>query len=138
MSSAVEFVAEALAYRWGELQERPPAFIDELMIELTTALAAARQSGEEDRAECLDEVLDALAEGIYKYERQADEDEETLSRAIAEIRTHYYAIAEIRTHYYLESGIPRIEIRERKESPKRSTEPVRIFSDRDKIPMILN
>jgi AcrR family transcriptional regulator len=128
MSSAVEFVAEALAYRWGELQEKPPAFIDELMIELTTALAAARQSGEEDRAECLDEVLDALAEGIYKYERQADEDEETLSRAIAEIRTHYY----------LESGIPRIEIRERKESPKRSTEPVRIFSDRDKIPMILN
>ena len=128
MSSAVEFVAEALAYRWGELQEKPPAFIDELMIELTTALAAARQSGEEDRAECLDEVLDALAEGIYKYERQADEDEETLSRAIAEIRTHYY----------LESGIPRIEIRERKESPKRSTEPVRIFSDRDKSPMILN
>ena len=128
MSSAVEFVAEALAYRWGELQEKPPAFIDELMIELTTALAAARQSGEEDRAECLDEVLDALAEGIYKYERQADEDEETLSRAIAEIRTHYY----------LESGIPRIEIRERKESPKRSTEPARIFSDRDKIPMILN
>jgi AcrR family transcriptional regulator len=128
MSSAVEFVAEALAYRWGELQEKPPAFIDELMIELTTALAAARQSGEEDRAECLDEVLDALAEGIYKYERQADEDEETLSRAIAEIRTHYY----------LESGIPRIEIREREESPKRSTEPVRIFSDRDKIPMILN
>lgn len=128
MSSAVEFVAEALAYRWGELQEKPPAFIDELMIELTTALAAARQSGEEDRAECLDEVLDALAEGIYKYERQADEDEETLSRAIAEIRTHYY----------LESGISRIEIRERKESPKRSTEPVRIFSDRDKIPMILN
>ena len=128
MSSAVEFVAEALAYRWGELQERPPAFIDELMIELTTALAAARQSGEEDRAECLDEVLDALAEGIYKYERQADEDEETLSRAIAEIRTHYY----------LESGIPRVEIREREESPKRSTEPVRIFSDRDKIPMILN
>ena len=128
MSSAVEFVAEALAYRWGELQEKPPAFIDELMIELTTALAAARQSGEEDRAECLDEVLDALAEGIYKYERQADEDEETLSRAIAEIRTHYY----------LESGIPRIEIRERKESPKRSTEPVRIFSDRDKRPMILN
>ena len=128
MSSAVEFVAEALAYRWGELQEKPPAFIDELMIELTTALAAARQSGEEDRAECLDEVLDALAEGIYKYERQADEDEETLSRAIAEIRTHYY----------LESGIPRIEIREREESPKRSTEPVRIFSDRDKTPMILN
>ena len=128
MSSAVEFVAEALAYRWGELQEKPPAFIDELMIELTTALAAARQSGEEDRAECLDEVLDALAEGIYKYERQADEDEETLSRAIAEIRTHYY----------LESGILRIEIREREESPKRSTEPVRIFSDRDKIPMILN
>ena len=128
MSSAVEFVAEALAYRWGELQEKPPAFIDDLMIELTTALAAARQSGEEDRAECLDEVLDALAEGIYKYERQADEDEETLSRAIAEIRTHYY----------LESGIPRVEIREREESPKRSTEPVRIFSDRDKIPMILN
>ena len=128
MSSAVEFVAEALAYRWGELQEKPPAFIDELMIELTTALAAARQSGEEDRAECLDEVLDALAEGIYKYERQADEDEETLSRAIAEIRTHYY----------LESGIPRVEIREREESPKRSTEPVRIFSDRDKSPMILN
>ena len=130
MSSAVEFVAEALAYRWGELQERPPAFIDELMIEITTALAAARQSGEEDRAECLDEVLDALAEGIYKYERQADEDfdEETLSRAIAEIRTHYC----------LESGIPRVEIREREESPKRSTEPVRIFSDRDKIPMILN
>ena len=128
MSSAVEFVAEALAYRWGELQEKPPAFIDELMIELTTALAAARQSGEEDRAECLDEVLDALAEGIYKYERQADEDEETLSRVIAEIRTHYY----------LESGIPRIEIREREESPKRSTEPVRIFSDRDKTPMILN
>ena len=128
MSSAVEFVAEALAYRWGELKEKPPAFIDELMIELTTALAAARQSGEEDRAECLDEVLDSLAEGIYKYERQADEDEETLSRAIAEIRTYYY----------LESGIPRVEIREREESPKRSTEPVRIFSDRDKIPMILN
>ena len=128
MSSTVELAAKTLAYRWGELQEKPPAFIDELMIELTTALAAARQSGEEDRAECLDEVLDALAEGIYKYERQADEDEETLSRAIAEIRTHYY----------LESGIPRIEIREREESPKRSTEPVRIFSDRDKIPMILN
>ena len=124
MSSAVEFVAEALAYRWGELQERPPAFIDELMIELTTALAAARQSGEEDRAECLDEVLDALAEGIYKYERQADEDfdEETLSRAIAEIRTCYY----------LRSGIPQVGIREREGAGRKR------FPDRDKIPMILN
>ena len=130
MSSTVELAAKTLAYRWGELQEKPPAFIDELMIELTTALAAARQSGEEDRAECLDEVLDALAEGIYKYERRTDGniDEATLNRAIAEIRTYYY----------LESGIPRVEIREREESPKRSTEPVRIFSDRDKIPMILN
>ena len=129
MSSAVEFVAEALAYRWGELQEKPPAFIDELMIELTTALAAARQSGEEDRAECLDEVLDALAEGIYKYECQADEDfdEETLSRAIAEIRTCYY----------LRSGIPQVGIRGRGESLRRR-EPVGIFPDRDKIPMILN
>ena len=130
MSSAVEFVAEALAYRWGELKEKPPAFIDELMIELTTALAAARQSGEEDRAECLDEVLDALAEGVYKYEHRADGnlDETTLNRAIAEIRTFYY----------LRSGIPQVGIREREESPKRSTEPVRIFSDRDKTPMILN
>ena len=130
MSSAVEFVAEALAYRWGELQEKPPAFIDDLMIELTTALAAARRSGDENRAECLDEVLDALAEGIYKYERQAegDFDEETLSRAIAEIRTYYY----------LKNGIPRVEAREREESLKRSTEPVRILPDHNKIPMILN
>ena len=123
MSSAVEFVAEALAYRWGELQEKPPAFIDELMIELTTALAAARQSGEEDRAECLDEVLDALAEGIYKYERQADEDEETLSRAIAEIRTCYY----------LRSGTPQVGIRGREESLRRR-EPVGIYRTATRSP----
>ena len=130
MSSTVELVAEALAYRWGELQETPPAFIDDLMIELTAALDAARRSGDEERAECLDEVLDALAEGIYKYERQADEDfdEETLSRAIAEIRTCYY----------LQSGIPRVEVRGREESPKRAGKPVEIFPDRDKTPVILN
>ena len=130
MSSTVELIAEAFAYRWGELQEKPPAFIDDLMIELTVALAAARRSGDGNRAECLDEVLDALAEGICKYERQADGDfdEETLSRAIAEIRTYYY----------LESGIPRVEVRGREESPKRSMEPVRIFPDRGKIPIILN
>lgn len=130
MSTTVELVAEALAYRWGELQEKPPAFIDDLMVDLTTALAAARQSGDEERAECLDEVLDVLAEGIYKYERQADEDfdEETLSRAIAEIRTYYY----------LESGIPRVEVRGRDECPKRFKGPVDLFPDRDKIPMILN
>ncbi|PSQ84986.1 MAG: hypothetical protein BRD42_10530 [Bacteroidetes bacterium QS_3_64_15] len=129
MSSTVELAAKTLAYRWGELQEKPPAFIDELMIELTTALVAARQSGEEDRAECLDEVLDALAEGIYKYERRADGnlDEATLSRAIAEIRTCYY----------LRSGIPQVGIRGRGESPRRR-EPVGVFPDRDKIPMILN
>ena len=129
MSSTVELAAKTLAYRWGELQEKPPAFIDELMIELTTALAAARQSGEEDRAECLDEVLDALAEGVYKYEHRADGnlDEATLDRAIAEIRTCYY----------LRSGIPQVGIRGRGESLRRR-EPVGIFPDRDKIPMILN
>jgi hypothetical protein len=90
MSSPVKLVAEALAYRWGELQETPPEFIGDLMIELTTALEAAHRSGEEERAECLDEVLDLLAEGIYKYEHRAGEEveEERLDRAITEIRTY--------------------------------------------------
>lgn len=92
MTSITEPVAHALAFRWGELQEEPPAFIDDLMIDLTEALAEAEAAGNEARAACLDEVLDALAQGIAKHERPADQevDEDTLGRAIAEIRAYYY------------------------------------------------
>jgi len=90
--STAEPVAHALAFRWGELLEAPPAFIDDLMVDLTEALAEAEAAGDKTRAECLDEVLDALAQGIAKHQRpDADGfDEETLSRAIGEIRAHYY------------------------------------------------
>jgi len=132
MSSIPKLVAEALAYRWGELREKPPTFIDDLMVELTMALAAARESGNEERAVCLDEVLDALAEGIYKYEHQAGQDvgEKTLGRAIAEIRTYYYLKSSI-------PGLPGLEARELGTLAKEQG-PVDILLDREEIAMILN
>lgn len=130
MPSTVKLVAEALAYRWGELQETPPEFIGDLMIELIMALDTAQRSGDEERAECLDEVLDALAEGIYRYEHQADPDvgKETLDRAITEIRTYYY----------LKSGIPKGEAQglERAGGEQKGT--VDISVDRDQIATISN
>lgn len=130
MSNTVKRVAEALAYRWGELQEQPPRFIDDLMIELTTALDAARRSGNEERVEYLDEVLDLLAEGIYKYEHRAGQnvEEERLDRAITEIRTYYY----------LESGIPRAEAPGPKGIKEGQSKVTRVFSNRDEISIILN
>lgn len=99
MSSVAEPVAHALAFQWGELKEEPPAFIDDLLIDLTEALAKAEAAGDEVRAECLDDVLDAFAQGIAKHQRPADQDfdEETLGRAIAQIRACYN----------LKSGLPR-------------------------------
>lgn len=96
MSTVTEPVAHALAYRWGELQEEPPEFLDDLMIDLTEALLEARRSENDTRAECLDEVLDALAQGIAKHQRRdvQDFDEETLGRAIGEIRSHYHQKAD--------------------------------------------
>ena len=130
MSSPVKLVAEALAYRWGELQETPPEFIGDLMVELTTALEAAHRSGEEERAECLDEVLDLLAEGIYKYEHGAGEEveEERLDRAIAEIRTYYY----------LKSGILRGKASGAEGTEPKQSKPAEMLSDRDEISIILN
>lgn len=92
MYSITSSVAKALAYRWGELQEEPPEFIDELMIDLTRALAESQQAGDEEQAKCLGEVLDALAEGIVKYENPAgpELDGETLRRSVVELRTYYY------------------------------------------------
>ena len=89
--STTEPVAHALAFRWGELLVAPPTFVDDLMVDLTEALSEAEAAGDETRAECLDEVLDALTQGIAKHQRSdADDfDEETLSRAIGEIRAHY-------------------------------------------------
>jgi hypothetical protein len=91
-SSTAKPVAHALAFRWGELLEAPPAFIDDLMVDLTEALAEAEADGDEIRTECLDEVLDALAQGIVKYHRHSAGhfDEKTLDRAIGEIRSYYY------------------------------------------------
>ncbi len=91
-SSTAKPVAHALAFRWGELLEAPPDFIDDLMVDLTEALAEAEAAGNDVRAECLDEVLDALAQGIVKYHRHSAGhfDEETLGRAIGEIRAYYY------------------------------------------------
>lgn len=92
MPSVTKPVARALAYRWGELEEQPPAFIDDLMVDLTRALRDAQAAREAARAECLDEVIEALAEGIVKYERESTEalDPETLASATAEIRAYYY------------------------------------------------
>lgn len=85
-------IARALAYQWGEMQERPPNFIDDLMIDLTEALTEAQASGNVERAQCLGEVLQILAEGIVKYEHPAGPalEGETLSRAVTELRTYYY------------------------------------------------
>lgn len=71
------------------------------MIELTAALDATRRSGNEERAECLTEVPDLLAEGIYVYEHRAGQDmeEKRLDRAMTAIRTCYH----------LKSGIPRAD-----------------------------
>lgn len=125
----VKLAAETLAYRWGELQEAPPRFIDELMIELTGTLDAARRAGNEERVECLDEVLDLLAEGIYKYEHRAGQEveEDRLDRAITEIRTYYY----------LKSGIPRIEASGPEGTGKEQSELGGSFFDRENS-IILN
>lgn len=92
IESTVRPVAEALAYRWGKHQKRPPDFIDDLMIDLTTELLLLQKAGDEKRAECLDAVLDVLAEGIIKFEHSAGQDleEEALDRAINRLRTCYY------------------------------------------------
>lgn len=136
MSSTVRRTANSLSYRWGEMQEDPPEFIDDLMIKLTTALVGARQSGEVSRAECLDEVLDVLAEGIYKYEHQGAEDveEKILTRAVSEIRTYY----RLRSNYYLESGSPKVDIQGFGELLNALMGPERMFPGRDTIPVILN
>lgn len=130
MPSTVKLVAEALAYRWGELQETPPEFIGDLMIEFTTALDEAQRSGNKERAECLDEVLDDLAEGIYRYKHEADPDvgADTLDRAITEIRTYYY----------LKSGIPKGEAQGLERIGKTQKEAVKISVDRDQIATIFN
>lgn len=62
------------------------------MIDLTEAMADAEATGDEVRAECLDEVLEALARGIVNHHRRGDRDvnEETLNRAIEEIRAYCY------------------------------------------------
>lgn len=103
--STVTSVAEDLSHRWGELQERPPEFIDELMIDLTTELVSVRNAGDEDRAGSLNEILDVLAEGIIKSEHGPDQEleEDTLERAIECLRTYYY----------LKTGIPRTGKRRR-------------------------
>lgn len=101
MCNTTKPAAKALACRWGELQEKAPDFIDDLMADLTTEFAAAQKAGDERRAQTLDEILDILAEGIVKHEHPAGQDfsEDTLNRAIARVRTYYY----------LENGIPQIE-----------------------------
>lgn len=123
MFSTTKPVAKALAYRWGELQEQPPEFIDDLMIDLTTAYVAAQRSGDEERAGCLDEILNVLAEGIVKYERPAGPDlgEEALGRAIAGLRTYYY----------LQSGIPRAEDQRTGKAAKRRRVPAGASLDHD-------
>lgn len=127
MSSTTKPDAKVLAYRWGELQEEPSAStsIDDLMIDLTTAFIAAQATGEEERAECLDEVLEVLAEGIVKYEHPADQDlgAEMLAQAIAEIRTYYY----------LESGIPRAWAQETEASTNESGKPTGSSLDPDSV-----
>lgn len=99
-------VAHALAFRWGELQETPPDFIDDLMVDLTEALAEAEAAGNDVRAGCLDEVLDALAQGIVKYHRRSAGhfDEETLGRAIREIRAHYSQKSDVEANE--QDGLP--------------------------------
>ena len=91
-SSTAEPAARTLSFRWGELLAAPPAFINDLMVDLAEALIEAKAAGDKTRAECLDAVLDALAEGIVKHQRpDADDlDERTLRRAIGEIRAHYH------------------------------------------------
>lgn len=129
MPRTAKLVAQALAYRWGELQETPPQFVDDLMIELTGALEKARRNGEKERAECLDHVLDVLAEGIYRYHSRAGQDvEETLDRAISELRTYYF----------LKSGIPTTAGRGPKKSGEKQGQTVDLFSEANKIDIILN
>lgn len=94
MRNVTKTVAKALAYHWGELQERHPDLTHELMTGLTTALAAAQTSGDGKRAERLDEVLDILAEGIVKCEHPTGRDlGDVLERTIAGIRTYYYLVS---------------------------------------------
>lgn len=92
MFSVTTPAARALAHRWGELDEEPPEFVDDLMVDLTAALAEAETAGQRARAECLDDVLDALAEGIVKHDRPVDGgfDEVSLSSAVADLRAYYY------------------------------------------------
>lgn len=92
MQSTTKPVARALAYRWGELQEEPPEFIDDLMVDLATERLAAQRTGDETRVECLGELLDILAEGIVKYEHPdgPNLDGDVLADAIAGVRTYYY------------------------------------------------
>lgn len=99
MPRVTKAFAKALAYRWGDLKERHPHLIRDLMTELTAAFAVARKSGHERWADHLDEVLDILAGGIVRHEHPAGRDlgEETLERAIAGVRAYYY----------LESDIPK-------------------------------
>ena len=52
----------------------PPTFVDDLMVDLTEALSEAEAAGDETRAECLDEVLDALTQGIAKHQRPDADD----------------------------------------------------------------
>lgn len=99
MHSTTKPIAKALAYRWGELQEEPPNFIDNLMIDLTRELVAARESGETERAQCLDDIIRMLAEGIVKYEHSA--------RRPLKGEALEQAVVELRTYYYLETGLPR-------------------------------
>lgn len=98
MSSITKPVAQALSYRWGELEEEPPEVIHDLMVDLTRALEEAEAEGEADRAECLDEVIEDLAEGIVKHEWDSTEtiDQDTLASATAEIRAYYYKESSIR------------------------------------------
>ena len=91
MDSITEPVAHALAFEWGELEEKPPDFIHDLMVDLTRALEEAERTGNEGRAGCLDDVLHALSQGIAKHEGRVDRtpSEEEMSRAIAELRDRY-------------------------------------------------
>lgn len=106
MSNITKPVAHALAFRWGELQEEPPAFIDDLMIDLTEALLEAESTGNEARSKCLDEVLDALAQGIAKHQTSQVLDAETLGRSIRQIRACYYRKSEALSAKELKNSTP--------------------------------
>lgn len=62
------------------------------MVDLTRDLEGAEAAGDGERADCLDEVIEALAEGVVKHEWLSAEtiDQETLASATAEIRAYYY------------------------------------------------